>query len=440
MKQTWLKSASVLILISSSYSYAAGFSISEQSITGLGHAFAGSAAVAADASTIYHNPAGLTYLQNNEVIAGLNFIRPSSDFNDQNSSLPITLGGTPLTGPESDGGKNAWVPNFYYSHRLNNQYVAGIGISAPFGLVTEYDDDWKGRYHAIKSDVKTVNINPSLAKKVSNKLSVGVGISVQYIDVELTQAVDFGAVCAAANVAACAAPQGFDGKAKLEADDWAWGFNIGLLYQITDATRVGLHYRSKLDHRLTGEGRFHIPNNPFVQAVAGAAGFAKDNIAGNLTLPESASVAVFHQINSKWAVMADATWMRWSHFKQLKIESNNVRLNSSQPENWENVMRYGIGFSYFANSKWTFRAGIAYDESPIPNSHFRTPRIADNNRKWVALGASYQYTDNLTIDAGYAHLFVSNTAISDVNSNGYSLDGDYDARADIVGLQLRWSI
>ena len=260
----------------SSLSYGAGFAIQEQSVTGLGRAFAGSAAVAEDASTIFFNPAGLTYLDNSELDVGLNFIKPKSDFRNEGSTFP----GGPLSGNDGkDGGKEALVPNIYYAHKFNDTVYAGIGINAPFGLVTEYSEKWVGRYHAIKSDLKTININPSFAFKPTEKLSVGFGVSLQYIDLELTQAVDIGSVCAGAGgavAAACGAPTANDGKATLTADDWSWGYNFGLIFQATEATRLALNYRSKVSHHLTGDGKWTLPGN--AQPFAPALGFIDGNI------------------------------------------------------------------------------------------------------------------------------------------------------------------
>jgi long-chain fatty acid transport protein len=435
----------------STLSYGAGFAVAEQSVTGLGRAFAGQAAVAEDASTIFHNPAGLTYLTHSQIAQGLNFILPQSDFNNDSSTIAPSLapfGSTTLTGGGDDAGSLAVVPNLYYAHRLNDDVVLGIGVNAPFGLVTEYDDDWVGRYHAIKSDLLTININPSIGFKATEKLSLGVGVNLQYIDLELTQAVDFGAACAQAFVGgnpgalACAQPQQHDGKVKLNADDWSWGFNLGLIYQATDATRFALAYRSKISHHLTGEGKFSVPSDPVVQAVAAGAGITKGAISGDVDIPESASFAIHHQINSQWAVMADASWTRWERFKELAIASPVAPLNSTKQEQWENNMRYGIGLTYAHNDKWTFRGGIAYDESPIPDE-FRTPRIPGEDRKWVALGASYKYSDHIIIDAGYTHIFVSDPSIKDETKpdnlgSSYTLDGDYDASVDILGIQMRW--
>lgn len=440
----------------STLSYGAGFAVAEQSVTGLGRAFAGQAAVAEDASTIFFNPAGLTYLTHSQIAQGLNFILPQSEFNNDGSSIAPAFGGTPLTGRGGDAGNLAVVPNLYFAHRLNDDLVLGIGVNAPFGLVTEYADNWTGRYHGIKSDLMTININPSIGFKATERLSLGVGVNLQYIKLKMSQAVDFGGVCGqvAANplapaplrglAATCFSPQNLDGKAKLDADDWSWGFNLGLMFQATDDTRLALAYRSKISHHLTGEGKFRLPNNAAVQTVVGAVGgFEESAISGDVDLPESLSFAIHHQINNQWAIMADASWTRWERFKELAISSPNPRsnLNSVKEENWDNSMRYGIGLTYAHNDKWTFRGGIAYDETPI-SDEFRTPRIPGEDRKWVALGASYKYSDHITIDAGYTHIFVSDPKINDgTNTNpasSYTLSGDYDGSVDILGVQMRW--
>ncbi|MBL4761839.1 MAG: long-chain fatty acid transporter [Methylophaga sp.] len=421
----------------STLSYSAGFAIIEQSVTSLGRAFAGSAAVAEDASTIFFNPAGLTYLSHSELATGLNFIVPRSEFNNDGSTIAPALGGAALSGREGDASNLAVVPNLYYAHRLNDDVVVGIGVNAPFGLVTEYSDNWVGRYHGIKSDLLTMNINPSIGFKATDRLSLGFGVNLQYVDLELTQAVDFGAVCADAGAVACAQPQQNDGKAKLTADDWSWGFNLGLIFQATDATRIALAYRSKVSHHLTGKGKFTIPSDPVVQAVAAGAGFADGAISGDIDLPESASFAIHHQINNKWAITGDASWTRWERFKELAIESPVNRLSSVKEENWNNNMRYGLGLTYTPNDRWTLRGGIAYDETPV-SDQYRTPRIPDEDRKWIAIGASYKYSDHITVDAGYTHLFVSSPSINDQTAQGYTLSGDYDASVDILGVQMRW--
>ena len=432
------------LLIASAFSaasYSAGYAVAEQSVTGLGRAFAGQAAVAEDASTVFFNPAGLTYLTHSQIAQGLNFIVPQSDFNNDNSNAPAIPGSPSLGDREGNAGKLAVVPNLYIAHRLNDNVVLGLGVNAPFGLVTEYSDDWIGRYHAIKSDLLTININPSLGFKATERLSLGFGVNLQYIDLELTQAVDFGTICASNLVPPpCGVPLSNDGKVKLTADDWSWGYNLGLIFQATDATRLALSYRSKITHHLTGKGKFSIPTN-VPQPLVTAGGFTNGKISGGVDIPESASLAVHHQINDKWAVMADASWTRWNRFQELAISAAdpNSKLNSIKEEKWENSMRYGIGLTYKHSEAWTFRGGVAFDESPIEDE-FRTARIPGEDRKWLAVGASYKYSDHITIDAGYTHIFVSDPSIDeslDLPLN-HQLRGDYDASVDILGVQMRW--
>lgn len=404
----------------SSLSYGAGFAIIEQSVTGLGRAFAGSAAVAEDASTIFFNPAGLTQLKHTEADIGLNFIAPKSEYNDKGSSNVFG----PLTGGDGgDAANNAWVPNLYFSHPINEKTVVGLGINAPFGLVTDYNDNWKGRYHAVKSDLKTVNINPSIAYQATDKLSVGFGVNYQKIDLKLTQMVDLGAG------GGPAFSQTADGKVRMDADDWSWGYNLGTTFQATDATRLGLSYRSKISHTLKGHSKLRSSTGAVV---------ADEKIKGDVDLPESVSFAIHHQINAKWAVMGDASWTRWSRFEKLAIESDGI-LGSTKIEDWDDSMRYGLGLTYTHNDTWTFRGGIAYDETPISDK-YRTARIPGEDRKWVALGASYNYSDNITLDVGYTHIFVSDPKVDETTDSPLSqnLVGDYDASVDIVGVQMRW--
>ena len=210
-----------------------------------------------------------------------------------------------------------------------------------------------------------------------------------------------------------------------------------MTYQFTEATRMGLSYRSKITHDLTGEGKFRIPED--VSAPATAVGFQDGNVGGRVTLPESASIALVHQLNSQWSVMADASWTRWSRFEELQINSDVSRLNTLKEEDWENSMRYGLGVEYKANDRWSWRAGVAYDETPIPNAQRRTPRIPDSDRTWLALGGSYHYSDNIILDAAYTHIFMKDSSIEDTFTSGtqtYELSGKYKSSVDIVGVQL----
>ncbi|EEF79028.1 Outer membrane protein transport protein (OMPP1/FadL/TodX) [Methylophaga thiooxydans DMS010] len=224
-------------------------------------------------------------------------------------------------------------------------------------------------------------------------------------------------------------PQAADGKVKLGADDWGYGYNLGLLYQATDDTRIGLAFRSKISHTLKGDGTLKDASGNTV---------VDDNIQADVDLPETLSLAIHHRLNKQWSVSADATFTRWSRFSELNIQSDGGQLSSVKAEDWENTMRYGLGVDYRHSDKWQFRAGVAYDETPIPNTERTTARIPGNDRKWVAVGATYHYSENIILDAGYAHLFIDNPKINETDDTGYNLKGEYDASVDLLGVQLRW--
>ena len=440
-----LISAGILTTFSS-ISMAGGFALIEQSASQMGNAFAGGAAFANDASTVYFNPAGMTRLPA-QVVGGLHYVDPSAKFDGTATDI---FGGAVSGGNGGDAGQDGLVPNLYITAPLGNGLFAGLGITVPFGLATEYDKDWKGRYHAIESEVHTVNINPSIAYKVNNRLSVGAGISLQYIDAKLTQSIDQGSLCAptlaqlqalgvpGADPANCAGltPQSADGFAKVEGDNWAGGYNVGLLYEPTSSTRVGLSYRSKVQQKLNGDGRFSntIPQlSPFGI-------FVDTDIHASINLPQNASLSVWHDLNSKWSVMADATWTGWDNFDELRIGYDSNQPDSVVDENWDDVMRYSVGVDYRMNSAWTFRGGVAYDETPIPDARHRTPRIPGEDRTWVSVGLGYQINQSFGVDVGYAHLFVDDPKINHTSTSAGNINGEYDADVNILSAQLVWNI
>lgn len=415
----------------------AGFALIEQGASGLGNAYAGAGAVATDASTVFFNPAGLTYLQSNQVVGALHIIEPSSDFSGT-GYLPPALGGGPVSGGNGgDIGDTAFVPNLFYSHRLPNTFVFGLGISAPFGLKTEYDSTWTGRYQAIESEVKTININPSIAYKAASNLSVGVGLSAQYIEATLSQAVhQLGACVSGGGGGACAALAGSpDAIAEIEGDDWSFGYNFGLLYEFAPTTRVGFAYRSKIKQELEGDATFAGANPLFAALNV----LVPTNVTADVTLPESASLSFYHELNNQWALLADATWTKWSRFQELRVDFASNQPDSVTVEDWDNSMRYSLGVNYRYSSDWLLRAGVAFDEEPIPDVQHRTPRIPGNDRTWLALGANYRYSPALSFDVGYAHLFVDDPSINHTDSNGFRVTGTYDASVDILSAQVNWN-
>jgi long-chain fatty acid transport protein len=431
----------VNLLLHSGLVQASGYAIIEQSVKSLGNAFAGSAAVADDASTIFFNPAGLTRLAGQQLLVGANLIVPVAEFHNQDSTNAI--GGRPIGRSESDAGQTKIVPNLYYAVKLSDQFNLGLAISAPFALATKYDRDWIGRYNAVESEITTININPALAYKVNEQLSVGAGISAEYIDVTLSQAIDFGTLAFLGGVpGALPSRPALDGFSEVKGDDWGYGFNLGLLYEIDAATRLGLAYRSKISHTLEGDNRLTVP--AVLTRVFGPSRTL--GASADATLPETAALSGYHRLNASWAILADVTWTRWSRFDELRIKFEDGS-ESVQPEDWRNSWRYSLGVDYYHSPKWTFRAGIAYDETPVPSPERRTPRIPDNSRSWIALGASYQFSPRLSFDFGYAHLFFNDPRINDTELTtgslaglpiGSTLRGKYHDQVDIVSAQLQW--
>ena len=394
---------------------AAGFALIEQSGSGMGNAFAGSSAIAEDASTIYFNPAGMTYIEGTQLVGALHLIKPSAEFNN-NGSLRGGGALTPLGGSGGDAGDLAFVPNVYFKTDLNDSIKLGIGINAPFGLKTEYDNGWIGRFQALKSEVKTININPAIAFKLSDQLSLGFGISAMWAQATLTRAVNF--------------VGGGEGSVKIKGDDWGFGYNLGAIYQVTSDTRIGMAYRSKVDQHLEGDATFTRP------ALVPPSVAPNGAINASVSLPENFSVSAFSRLNDTWDVMGDITWTHWSRFKQLTIFRSSGALLSNTNENWDNTLRYSVGVNYHYSDAIKFRAGLAYDEEAI-SDQFRTARIPGNDRKWLSLGAGWKVTPSSNLDVGYSHLFISSAKIDDnqtATGNG-RLTGSYDGSVDLLSIQ-----
>ncbi len=442
-------SAILLALGATGSAQAAGFQLKEQSAEGLGHAFAGMTAKADDYDTIFFNPAGMTRLETGGN-AVATYIMPVSEFTDGGSTTTsaVTAMGS---NPSGDAIDDALVPSLYAMWKVNPDLALGMSVNVPYGLVTDYDENWIGRYHALKSDLEAISVQPAIAYKVAPKLSLGAGVNVQYASAELTRAVDFNTINArlTASPAIISTGANGDGQSKVEGNDLSFGYTLSALYEISDETRVGAHYRSRVHHRL--EGDLTITNEPIFTSLAPAANatvnaanatFADGKASAELITPDSAHVGVYHEFNDEWAGMADVAWTNWSVFRSLVIVRDNGVVASQKEEQWDDAWFFSVGASYSPKSleDWTFNAGLAYDQSPVPDSH-RTPRVPDSDRTWVSLGASYAPTDNLDLSLGYTHIFADKASINDtetISGTDYSLIGSYKSHVDIVALSASY--
>lgn len=393
---------------------AAGFALIEQNASGMGNAYAGAAAIAEDASTIFFNPAGMTYINGKQAVGAIHFIKPNAEFNNQGS---VAAAGKPLGDEGPNAGDLALVPNAYFKTDLSENIKLGIGINAPFGLKTEYDKEWLGRFQADMSELKTINFNPAIAFKVNDQLSLGIGISAMWAEATLTRAVNFGGAG--------------QGSVKIKGDDWGFGYNLGAIYQATADTRIGIAYRSKVEQHLDGDAKFRRPP-PIPNAGAAADG----DVTADVSLPASLSLSAFSHLNDKWELMGDITWTRWSQFERLAVYRNGGALLTETIENWDNTMRYSVGVNYIYSEAIKLRAGLAYDEEAIKDE-FRTARIPGNDRKWVSLGASYVMSPTSKFDVGYSHLIISDAKIDDnqiTRGNG-RVRGEYEGSVNLLSLQ-----
>lgn len=413
--------------------FASGFALTEESVPNLGQATAGGAALAEDASTLFFNPAGLTRLDTHSIIGAGYIVSPNVRFRN-NGSTAIT--GTPLLGGNGgDAGSPEFIPNFYAAWSASDAIKVGIGVYAPFGLTTDYDSNWVGRYQATRSQLTTININPTVAARLSPEFSVGAGLNVQFARAELGNAIDFGLI--GRSVGLPTLPQRQDGSVEVAGEDWSVGFNAGVLYEPSARTRVGLAYRSPISHRLRGTADFTVPTA--AQALTARGQFTDSDASADLNLPDTLSLSAYHELSDRWAVMGDVTWTGWSRFEELRVEFDNpAQPDSVQRENWQDTVRVGVGVRYQATDNLTLRAGVALDPSPVRNSESRTPRVPDSDRTWVAVGASYQASDSIRVDLSYAHLFVEDAPIDRVGASGDRLVGDFDSSVDIVGVQVNW--
>ncbi len=421
-----LRIVSALILgMGATGAHASGFQLLEQNASGLGNAYAGSAAVAENASTIFYNPAGMTRLPGVNISGGVNAIRPSFKFDDNGSTGP---GGMPLGNNNGgDAGSTGIVPNLYASWELTPEWFVGLGIGAPFGLMTEYDDDWVGRYHSRKFEIQSVNVNPSVAYKVSDRLSIGAGLNWTYLDAEYKRAVPMA-------FAGPAGPLIFpDAGAQVNMRGEGWGWNVGLLYDITPDTTVGLSYRSQV--KINADGHTKLSDVPAFAPLP-----TRVDASTTVKLPDTAILSLSHNLNSKWQLLADVSWTGWSSIKSLDIDNGPVLGEDSLDLKFRDTWRVAFGANYHMNQAWTFKAGVAWDQSPIRDATHRPTSLPDNDRIWASLGAQYRFNDQTTIDVGYAHLFVKSTDIDNTTDTAKkgNVRGSYSSDANLLGVQVSY--
>jgi long-chain fatty acid transport protein len=451
----WVVPATASFALVPAVACASGFALLEQSASRLGTAFAGTAAAADDATTVYFNPAGMTELREPEGAVTASGIGIGSEFRN-GSSVPAFA--QPLGGNGGDAGDWNFVPAAYFVLPVGDSLAFGLGVNAPFGLKLVYEEGWIGRFQAMHNEITTLNFNPSVAWRINERISIGAGIDYQRLDAELTNDVNYSAVIAQAvqqlilgglppstGAAVIAANAAKSGRARVRGDDDAWGFNVGALFDLSDSTRLGVSYRSSIDYEVQGSINFAAPAgadglSQSIIALASAPGapLSSGPVKVDLELPDSATLSLQHRFDNKFALLADVAWTGWSSVQELRIVRDTGATVSVTPEQWRDTWRYALGGTYAMNDRITLRAGVAFDETPVPDET-RTPRLPDTDRTWVAIGARWQPSPALSMDFGYAHLFSDTVPLNQDAGNAAAsalLNGEQHSDVDIVSAQL----
>ncbi|MGB5260039.1 MAG: outer membrane protein transport protein [Gammaproteobacteria bacterium] len=423
---------------------ASGFALIEQSVSSMGTAYAGAGSIAEDASTVFFNPASMSRLEGRQLSTGLHVVIPETDFNGIATYNPLYLPSPPPSplpqvspGPDNDtdAGVTGYVPHFAYVQEFSDRINIGLTVNVPFGLSTEYGRGWVGRYSSTEAEILTVNLNPTLSYKVDDHVTLGVGVSAMYAKLIYKLAIDdvfldnalFGGTLGATT----------DGYGKYDVDDWGFGWNFGLLLEPTEHTRFGFAYRSNVDVKLDGDFKSSSLAAPSNSARTDA------------SLPNTLLLSAYHEVDPQWAVMADILWTKWSGLEALILRSGSGSTGTI-PLKWEDTFRYAIGASYKHDDRWTFRGGLAFDESPVPSKDFRPAALPDEDRTWLTFGAGYKLSKKLSFDFGYAHLFIDDTDINSTDAYSsaaapliegiHRITGEYDASVDIISAQVNWKL
>lgn len=410
---------------------ASGFQLIEQTASGIGNAYAGSAAVAENASTVFYNPAGMIELQGTQASAGLAAIKPSFKFSNNGSNTGA------LSGNGGDAGKWGFLPNGYLTTAYSNNLSFGIGIGAPFGLMTKYDKPWAGGAQSQTFDVKTLNINPSVAFRVNETLSVGGGLNWQRLEAEYSRIAATSAVPTGLPAPAPASIPGAvttNSTAQLNVSDESWGWNAGALIKLAPATKLGFSYRSKIKYQAVGQVNVSGPLASFNASQS-------SKVKADITLPDTFIASLSHQVDDRWQLLADLSWTGWSSIPKIDIVRTSGaasgRIAQTLDTAFRDTWRVALGANYKYTDNLKLKMGVAYDQSPIKGEATRLASLPDNDRIWFSFGTQFQSTKDSVVDIGIAYLYVRDAKINNNQANNArgTLTGTYKDSGLVLGAQ-----
>lgn len=404
--------AAVMAVCAASAAHAAGFMLTEQSAGALGRAYAGVGVDGTDISGVYYNPATMTLHPGTAIQAGFVAVGLDLAFEGEKNGQAVTENGQYNTQA---------IPHGYISHQLTDNMWIGLAMTVPFGMGTEYKDGWAWNNRGISAEVLTFDFNPNVAWRVSDKLSLGAGISIQYAaaDLKMHKSVSLGQYSAEVN-------------SEVDADSIAWGFNAGLMWSPLENLRFGLSYRSRINHNADGD--LTLSDSPAVGTMLPESFDATATISTPAWLMATAA----WDVNDLLSLYATFRWTDWSSFDELTIKTNNPMIGDSIKNKWQDTYLVSVGADLRFTNWWTFRAGIGYETSAVDDPKYRTAIIPDADRLWLALGSSFKVTENMQIDVSAAWLHgIGERNLWDKDTAGGTEVGKFeDLDAYLFGVQL----
>jgi len=405
-KTRFTKSAlAVAVALVSTQAWSAGFQLNEFSASGLGRAYSGEGAIADDAGNASRNPALITMFDRPTFSGGAVFVDPGVD----------VTGSSRLNNASQDNiAPTAWVPNLHFVAPINDQFGWGASVTSNYGLATEFNNNYSAGSVGGKTDLETLNLNLSGAYRLNNNWSFGLGFDAVYARAkieryagDLPQQVD----------AATGGAFGLSGLippdtqiAHLKGDEWGFGWNAGILYELDKNNRWGLTYRSEVKVDFDGDYKSNLPLavntlgprlglNGLPVATGGA------TIPGSLTLnlPEMWEVSGYNRVDPQWAIHYSLAYTSWSQFQQLKATGSQGQQLFYKEEGFKDAYRIALGTTYYMDDNWTFRGGIAFDDSPVPADK-RSISIPDQDRFWLSTGATYAFNKDASVDVGVSYM------------------------------------
>jgi long-chain fatty acid transport protein len=402
----------------------AAFMLNEQSSTASGRSYAGSAAIADDASTIFYNPAGMTELKRAEVQIGTHLIMPSAEISNRGSTASV-LGNppAPFTGTSDQGFDPQMSGHMYLAAPAAEGLWLGLGVTVPFALANHYDNDFFGRYDSTRASLRAVDIAPSIAYRVHPRVSIGGGIDIQYMDAKLVNALPNPFDPSGAPTPAT------DGLFSVEGSDWSLGYNVGALFKPIDNVRIGLTYRSAITHKIEGDATTEFGGAKTVQ-----------DFSTEVKLPDTIALGVAYDVTPTVTLLGQVGYYGWSRFKEVRLDLADGT-HPTTTENFRDTWSLALGAQWAVAPGWKLRTGMMYDQTPT-RDQYRSTIIPDVDRVWASVGATYEVSESMAVDLSYQHMFAKEGPINRTNSfpalaTTVQTRGTTETSADVLALTLR---